>query len=336
MRINHQNNIIVPEGGTLTVSGNISASAPTADGHVTTRAFVLDNIDYGEIYINDGGRILADSIAVSGAITETGSASDTHTINGIFHTVTLTGAGFDARYTFTGLASDPNKINILGHQESTPAITDMEVQIWNWVHSRWDDLLAASTDLDDRTAQGTDTLYTFTITDELSAASDYLGTGGNEGEAIIRISTATGTSTDFLQIDYINIIEETIGMSVAGTYYTLTSGIVSGHSKTTTTNAPSGEIIFGHTGKYFVTGSTSFLGTGSVVVEGAVYIEGVIQDNIRFTRNINSTGDIGSASCQGFVDVTAGDKMTFRYSSNTSDTYVSVEHFNLTCNYRGA
>ena len=349
MRINHQTNTInqteITTGGdatltgSLSVSGTVQCSDPTQGNHATTRDFVLDNIDYGEIYINESGRITADSFTLSGGVTEpvsSGNLADTYTINGSYLTITEGDGtpGFDLTFTFAGMSSNPNKINLLGRYNGTVA-HDVEVQLWNWVHTRWDELLAASKDIPHTTAD--DVLYTFIVTEELSAASDYLGTGGDAGKTIVRINHSnSGTITDVLRIDYLDIVEESISLVDAGTYYTLTSGVTGGQTNTSTTSATGGAIIFGHTGRYFVTNSSSFLGTGSAVIEGGVYVNDVQQPNIRFTRNINSTGDVGSASCQGFVTVTTGDIMQFKFSSNTSNSWVSVEHFNLTCNYRGA
>lgn len=335
MRINHQTNTV----DALNTSTPASGQTPTLDNHLTTRGFVLDNIDYGEIYINESGRVTATSVALSGgatAPTSSGSLSDTFTINGTYLNIEEGSGvpGFDARFTFTNLDSSPNKINILGRYNGTVA-HEVEVQLWNWVHTRWDDVLATTKDIPHST--GDDALYTFTVTEELSAASDYLGTGGDAGKTIVRIDHAAGgTNTDVLRIDYMDIVVETISLVDAGSYYKLTSGITSGHSRVSTTSELSGAIVFGHNGKYFVTTSTSFLGTGLAVIEGAVYVNGVRKPNIRFTRRMSAGGDVGAASCQGFVDVSIGDVMQFKFSSNTSNAYISVEHFNMTCNYRGA
>ncbi len=57
-------------------------------------------------------------------------------------------------------------------------------------------------------------------------------------------------------------------------------------------------------GVYFVGIQASFSGSNNAVIEGAAYLGGLRQEPIRFRRKLGSTGDVGSASAIGILNVT--------------------------------
>lgn len=63
-------------------------------------------------------------------------------------------------------------------------------------------------------------------------------------------------------------------------------------------------IVLNHVGLFFVGFQCSFSGTANAVIEASLYLAGQRKDAVRFRRKLGATGDVGSASSVGLINVT--------------------------------
>ena len=81
-----------------------------------------------------------------------------------------------------------------------------------------------------------------------------------------------------------------------------------------------GRVIVNHVGVLFVGIQVSFSGSNSAVIEGAIYLDGVRQESIRFRRKLGLSGDVGSASALGIIQVTGTNMALEFYAKADSGT----------------
>jgi hypothetical protein len=95
-----------------------------------------------------------------------------------------------------------------------------------------------------------------------------------------------------------------------------------GQSSNMTADASNDKLTVTHAGKYLVTLQCSFSGSSSSTVE--IFIRSgspVAETTVGFTRKLGTAGDVGSASCVGFIDCSVGDDIeAWVESDNTSFT----------------
>lgn len=124
-----------------------------------------------------------------------------------------------------------------------------------------------------------------------------------------------------------------------GTTYTKITGFIdNGYSDmngNVTPDATNSKITLGHLGIYKVSGAFSFSsGVGNINFYGTLFLDGVEQSQIHFKRKIGTSGDVGSASFTGFIQVTSQPvdiDFRIRHDSGTS-VDVTFEYMNLNVN----
>jgi hypothetical protein len=91
-----------------------------------------------------------------------------------------------------------------------------------------------------------------------------------------------------------------------GVGYEKIDGFVdNGESANCTPDAANDKITITVAGKYFVSGSVSWMsGTNNTIFYVAPFLNAVEQDKIHFNRKVSVAGDVGSASFNGIIDVT--------------------------------
>ncbi len=124
-----------------------------------------------------------------------------------------------------------------------------------------------------------------------------------------------------------------------GTTYTkLTSFADNGFSSNCTPDATNNKITFTKTGIYKVSCSMNFSsGTANTVFWIAPFLNGVEQDHIHIKRKISASGDVGSATMVGIIDVTSTsiDLDIRARHDNGSAVNLTIEYSNLTVEYLG-
>jgi len=105
----------------------------------------------------------------------------------------------------------------------------------------------------------------------------------------------------------ISIAGNAVAQSItAGATYIVSNAFdTNGLSSNCTPDATNNKITITSTGKYRVNGNFSFYGINNVIYFGAIFSDGVEQDQIHFSRKISTSGDVGSSSLDGFIDVTS-------------------------------
>lgn len=90
-------------------------------------------------------------------------------------------------------------------------------------------------------------------------------------------------------------------------------------------------------GRYLVNGSFLFsTGTANINVEGAIFAGGVEVGKIHWKRKIGVSGDIGSASFSGFLDIAGVTDVDVRLKhSGVASVDVTMEFANLSIHYLG-
>ncbi len=141
---------------------------------------------------------------------------------------------------------------------------------------------------------------------------------------------------DFKQLLYAELHEHSAGTNITltdlGVFYQWVSsdvGQCSGVDYLVASTA-SDNITVGVSGAgvYMVSISASFRGSNNSNIHGSVFVNAVQQTNLEFHRKMGGA-DIGSGSVQGLVTLVAGDVADFRFSSDTDNTTVTIEHAHL-------
>lgn len=166
---------------------------------------------------------------------------------------------------------------------------------------------------------------------------------GNFSTNMLTINGTIKTSTYLMQQGIyagIYVADASAAQSIAnGTTYTKSTAFTTnGNSANCTSDAANDKITITKTGKYLVNGTCSFSsGTSNVVWKGCAFLNGVEQSNIHWARKVGSSGDVGSASFMGTINVTSVPvdlDMRFRHDQGSA-TNITVQYSNLTVIYLG-
>ena len=127
------------------------------------------------------------------------------------------------------------------------------------------------------------------------------------------------------QIEYGEIYNNSTGTAVVSlsTSWAKVTGSYQGDglsSSNVTPNWQNDRIILNHVGVFFVGMQCSFSGGANATIEGAIYLDGTRQETVRFRRRLGSTGDVGSASAVGMVNVTGTSMALELYARTDSGT----------------
>jgi len=117
-------------------------------------------------------------------------------------------------------------------------------------------------------------------------------------------------------------------LTIGGTFYAVTD-INDGHAYRMTLDASAGTITAQTVGNYTVTCALSFSGSADTKIQGHLFINGVVDEHIGFSRKLGSSGDVGSASMSGYIELNDGDVVSVMVRSTSDDVFISLEHFNL-------
>ncbi len=121
---------------------------------------------------------------------------------------------------------------------------------------------------------------------------------------------------------------------------TATNGEKFGSITTDTTNATADQIIISEDGIYELEVSSSFGGqTTNFQLTGSVWLTpsggSATETRIKFLTKIGSTGDIGSGSAHGLLNLVAGDILDIRFNSQTNSERLKIYTLNIVVNKVG-
>lgn len=267
---------------------------------------------YSKMGVASDPRIVADSyVEVSGATIAAGTVVDTRTVNQTYLQVEED-QKFDIQFTFVGLTGQPAKCDFVGRYEGNPA-HDVWLYIWDYNLTVWTRVTAAANDFPSGTED-------YSLAFDLPVSPDY--TSGGEVELRIYHNSVAVAAHD-MYIDYINVVEQTIALAMAGTAYQITGLTASTNTPGMTVNGAAGTITMLEDGDYDVLSTISFLGTEDAVFTLYLYIDGV-EDRTLWERQLGSAGDVGSASGSELVTLTAGEVLSFRFVSDVDDAFLSA------------
>ena len=122
------------------------------------------------------------------------------------------------------------------------------------------------------------------------------------------------------------------------TYEKITLFTDNSYAENVTPDVANDKITITIPGRYRVAGQMSFSsGTANVVWWGAAFWNGVEQDQVHFKRKTSTSNDVGSASLNGFVDVTSvPTDVDFRVRhDNGAGINFTLEYGNINVEYVG-
>ena len=176
---------------------------------------------------------------------------------------------------------------------------------------------------------------------------DVIATGGVFENINVTTGNFTNIVADNITVNGASILEPSYGslyeiseagnninVIISGTFYqwiNTTVGIETG-GNTVVGSAINDNIVVGSDGEgvYYISVSVSLGGSNNIVVQGAVFLNGVRQQGIEFNRKLNASGDAGSASISGLLDLSDGDQIDLRFTANGNNKLVTIEHCYLT------
>jgi hypothetical protein len=127
-------------------------------------------------------------------------------------------------------------------------------------------------------------------------------------------------------------------IATGAAYTKATAFADNGLSRNATPDVANDKITITIPGRYRISGQTSFSsGTANVVWFGSVFWNGVEQDQVHWSRKTSSSGDVGSASFNGFIEVTSvPTDVDFRVRhDNAGSINITVSYGTLTVKYLG-
>jgi hypothetical protein len=165
-----------------------------------------------------------------------------------------------------------------------------------------------------------------TIPDSVRASTAEAQAGTNDTKAVtpLGVANAIGALAG-ASVEYGEIYNNSTGTAVVAlsTSWQKITGSFQGNAISSTNITPDYDddrITVNHVGVLFVGIQASFSGGNNAVIEGAVYVDGVRQEPIRFRRKLGSTGDVGSASASGIINVTGSPVDVELYAKADSGT----------------
>lgn len=122
--------------------------------------------------------------------------------------------------------------------------------------------------------------------------------------------------------------------TVAGTYYVIDGWTLGSYTNDTdyiTMDATNGTIEVEKDGLYEIRlNNVSFTSDiNNTISHICCYVGGVEQENITLQRKIGTGGDYGSASCGGFLNLSANDVIDFRVKSDKAGAILDIDHGNF-------
>lgn len=279
---------------------------------------------YGELYLSEYALHVPDSVIVDpdhGTITA-GDVTSTQYIDGQYLTVQEAGnvdGKFTVDFTFTGITDGLGRLVFNGRYVGNTA-HEVEVLIWNYNTSTWDNINATTKDIPHST---TDATYRFNYpTDTTNYVSN--------GEAQVRIyHTSNSVSSHYLYVDRLLLIEKSVTITTQGTWYPILN-MNEGLVNDMTTDATNGHFIVGRTGVYKIIMDGSITGTPNLTAYGHIFVNGVEVEKIGAKRLLNATGDLSNLPMSGLLDLTADDEVDVRITGDIANSFVSFQYLNVT------
>lgn len=112
---------------------------------------------------------------------------------------------------------------------------------------------------------------------------------------------------------------DVVTVTTAGTYYAYTGWTEEGSS--TGMSFSTGTFVVEDDGRYFCEFGGSFSGTANATVDVRFYKDDS-GTNLAMRRKISGGGDVGNAVCIGLLDLSAGDTVSVRFTSDgNGDTF---------------
>jgi hypothetical protein len=140
------------------------------------------------------------------------------------------------------------------------------------------------------------------------------------------------TDTSFGEVSRRSGTPATITLTTAGTFYKWTDSAYSTSSGASdiTASTATDDLTIGADGRgwYRAQISVSFSGSGNALVHGAICVN--TTPVIQFERKLGTGGDVGTATCGGFVLLEVGDVVDVRFSADSNNKTVTPEHCGLT------
>ena len=185
--------------------------------------------------------------------------------------------------------------------------------MWNYNTSAWERVTASGNDFPSGVI---DEDFIFILPND----TDYL----SGGEAKLRIyHDSAKVETHYMYIDYIEIVQATLELPVAGTEYQMSGFTDSAKSNNITTDASAGSITIPTDGDYLHISTISFSGLINSKIDLNLVINGSKLVTL-WSRRLNINGDVGSASSTAIRTFSAGDVVTWDFVSDVNDSFVSI------------
>jgi hypothetical protein len=282
------------------------------------------NTPFGEVYQEGNNTKTASSITLNTGTLVTGDVSDTRTTNQTYYQVNENAgvypvSQFDVTFT---LDNQPGRIEVVGRYEGSVA-HNVVIYAYNYTTVGFDRFTSETRDFP---TSSTDVEYQFDYDDLPGAISDYVN---GSGESQIRIDhLSSGNSVHNFYLDYIAIFERGLTIDTANTYEIVT-GFNEGLSNLVTVNADNGTFTIQKPGTYEVNMTVSFSGTDGADFESHVFVNGVKQDNVGLRRKLGSSGDFGTTTLTGLLDLSVNDVVDLRVTSAMAGDYASIENINF-------
>ena len=286
---------------------------------ITTNVEVLGilNADgvYGNIGLNTDIIVVSTAVLVTDGTITAGTVSSTTATDQDYLVVNESGE-FKIDFYFYPTDGIPAKLDFIGRYQGNPA-HDVWLLMWNYNTKAWVRV----------TAEDTDFPHSATEDYALEFSLDTTTTGFLlDGQCIARLdhdSSAVGSHN--MYIDYIGIVPETLAMPMAGTDYQIT-GLSPGQSSNMDVGTSS--VTISIPGIYLFIGNISFSGKGNSLIQGRIYVNGV-SNGVSFKRKLGEGGDVGSAGGNNILSFNKGDVVTFYFTSDTSDAFISIDVMNV-------
>jgi hypothetical protein len=116
-----------------------------------------------------------------------------------------------------------------------------------------------------------------------------------------------------------------ITITTAGTFYgwkSATAGPLRGITADVA-DATADHLTVARTANYLVTMFVSFSGSNNAVAEGSIFVDGV-ESTVKFYRKLGTGGDVGTATAQGILALTAAEEVSLRFTSDGNGDTINV------------
>lgn len=132
---------------------------------------------------------------------------------------------------------------------------------------------------------------------------------------------------------------EVINLPLSTNFYgwtTALEGETFGDTYTDLTNATADQIIVGETGLYEIEISASFGGSNNAQILASVFHTpsggSATETRVGFLRKLSSSGDLGSATTHGLLNLSARDAVDLRFTSTTDGEVINLYRLNFIVN----